>query len=98
MAANKKRRKHIPQRTCVACQEKKDKRKLTRIVRTPDRGAIIDLTGKLNGRGAYLCDNPACWEKALHSQLLDRALLTEVTNAEKEALAKHRPAAIVANR
>ena len=96
MATKKQRRKHIPQRTCVACRQKKDKRRLTRIVRTPDNGVLVDSTGKRNGRGAYLCDGPACWEKALNSQLLDKALRTEVTNAEKEALAEHRPVAISA--
>ena len=80
------RRKHIPKRTCVACRQKMDKRLLTRIVHTADEGVIVDMTGKRNGRGAYLCQNPECWDMALHSNLLDRALKTKISKDEKEAL------------
>lgn len=82
----KQRRKHVPKRTCVACRQKMDKRSLTRIVHTADEGVIVDLTGKRNGRGAYLCQNPECWEMALHSNLLDQALKTKISEVEKEAL------------
>jgi predicted RNA-binding protein YlxR (DUF448 family) len=82
-----KRRKHIPQRTCVACREKFDKRRLTRVVRVPEDGVAIDPTGKQPGRGAYVCDRPECWEKILSSNLLDRALRTKISATAKEALA-----------
>ena len=59
---------------CVACRERDAKRTLTRIVRTPDGQVVIDPTGRQNGRGAYLCDNPGCWEKAIRGGLLTRAL------------------------
>jgi predicted RNA-binding protein YlxR (DUF448 family) len=85
------RRKHIPQRTCVVCRLKIDKRRLTRIVRTKDSGVVIDPTGKLNGRGAYLCDNTDCWNEALKSQVLDRALQTEVAAEDKMALTSSMP-------
>lgn len=68
------RPKHVPRRTCVACRENDDKRSLTRIVRTPDGQVEIDLTGKKNGRGAYLCDRPACWTRAIETNILSRAL------------------------
>ncbi len=71
--------KHVPVRTCIACRTSGAKRALTRIVRTPEGDVRIDLTGKLNGRGAYLCDRPACWERALSSKLLNRALNVELT-------------------
>jgi len=86
-------RKHVPQRTCVACRRKLDKRRLTRIVRSPEVGVVVDRSGKLNGRGSYLCDDRACWQKALSGDLLDRALLTEVTEDEKARLAEHMPQA-----
>ena len=89
-----RRRKHIPQRTCVACREKKDKRLLTRIVRTPDDGVVIDRTGKRDGRGAYLCEQESCWDRALDGQLLDKALKIEITAEEKELLSRARPAGI----
>jgi len=88
-----RRPKHIPQRTCVACRQKVDKRRLTRIVRTHENGVVVDLTGKRNGRGAYLCDQAACWEKALgQSQLLDQALMTNVTSKERAEIATFKPA------
>jgi predicted RNA-binding protein YlxR (DUF448 family) len=86
-------RKHIPQRTCIVCRRKLDKRQLTRIVRSPDAEVVIDPSGKRNGRGAYLCDDRACWEKALSGRLLDKALLTDLSEDEKAQLAQHMPPA-----
>jgi len=61
-------------------------------VRTADGGTVVDATGKQNGRGAYLCDQMACWEKALeNSQLLNQALVTEVTSVERAEIATYRP-------
>jgi len=57
------RGKHVPIRMCVVCRRRRPKRELLRIVRTPE-GFILDESGKLPGRGAYVCpDNPACWEE-----------------------------------
>lgn len=82
------RPKHIPQRTCIACRQKVDKLRLTRIVRTTDDGVIVDPSGKQNGRGAYLCDQASCWDKALSSpQLLNQALMAEVTSEERVRIA-----------
>lgn len=64
---------------------------LTRIVRSPDGKVAVDPTGKRAGRGAYLCERAACWDKAIHTNLLERALQTSVSEMEKEALAAHRP-------
>lgn len=85
MAAKKpKRVKHIPQRTCVGCRAVMPKRGLVRIVRTPE-GVQIDLTGKLNGRGAYLHNAKACWQKALKGSLA-HALRTTLTEQDIEVL------------
>jgi uncharacterized protein len=65
--------KHIPQRTCVVCRTKDAKRGLTRVVRT-ETGLVVDATGKQNGRGAYLCDNPVCWQRAQETDILAKAL------------------------
>ncbi|CUS03976.2 conserved protein of unknown function [Candidatus Promineifilum breve] len=82
------RRKHTPQRTCIVCRGQFDKRRLTRIVRTPDAGVLVDPTGKRNGRGAYLCDQPACWAKVIrHAGILNQALNAAVTEAELAAIA-----------
>ena len=86
-----RRPKHVPQRSCIACRRKTDKRQLTRIVRSVDAGVVVDLTGKQNGRGAYICNQPECWDKILKTRLLEQALMTEVTEAEKEAIYACKP-------
>lgn len=87
------RPKHVPQRTCFVCREKRDKRQLTRLVRTPEGSVVVDLTGKQNGRGAYVCDDPACWDKLLsNGRLLNQALKTAVTAEALAAIATYRPA------
>ena len=80
------RPRHVPQRTCVVCRDKTNKRALFRIVRTADGQAEVDLTGRKPGRGAYLCDTPSCWERATKSNILDHALRTELTPETKDAL------------
>jgi len=79
-------RRHVPQRTCVACHLVRPARELIRIVRLPGGGVEVDETGKKSGRGAYLCSDAACWELALTKQRLERALKTETTAEEKEIL------------
>lgn len=75
--------KHIPQRTCIVCRETNAKRTLTRLVRTPDAGIQVDPSGKKSGRGAYLCDKPTCWERALSTDLLGKALKTTLTDEDR---------------
>lgn len=83
------RPRHVPQRMCVACREHAAKRALTRLVRTPEGTVEIDPTGKRNGRGAYLCDRRACWERAIKTGALARALNTSLTPDTIEALRAH---------
>jgi uncharacterized protein len=66
---------------CIACREHDAKRGLYRIVRTPEGAVEPDATGRRDGRGAYLCDRLACWERALASGMLSRALNVDI-NAE----------------
>jgi uncharacterized protein len=73
-AAALPRPRHVPQRTCVACRQGKAKRELVRVVRTPTGAVHIDPTGKLSGRGAYLCRAGECWRAALQRGVLPRAL------------------------
>lgn len=80
------RPKHVPQRTCVACRTTGAKRGLVRIVRGTDGSVEVDETGKKSGRGAYLCQNPECWDKALKSKLLEYALKTPISKEDKTAL------------
>ncbi len=83
------RPKHVPQRTCIACREKGDKRGLIRIVRSPEGRVAIDPTGKANGRGAYLCHKPGCWQKALDTPILARALNTDINADARMELEKY---------
>lgn len=69
--------KKIPQRQCMGCRERMDKRALIRVVRTPEGTVQLDFSGKLNGRGAYICPKAECLKKAQKSKALDRSL--EVT-------------------
>ena len=65
--------KKIVQRTCLGCKEAKEKKDLIRIVKQNDGNIFIDKTGKANGRGAYICNNVECLEKAIKSKRLDKA-------------------------
>ena len=69
--------KKIPQRQCMGCRERKAKRELIRVVRSPEGDVSLDFGGKKNGRGAYICPNMECLKKAIRSKSLDRSL--EVT-------------------
>ncbi len=69
--------KKIPQRQCMGCRERMDKRQLIRVVRTPEGEVKLDFSGKLSGRGAYICPKPECLQKAQRAKALDRSL--EVT-------------------
>lgn len=64
--------KKIPQRTCIGCKEKKDKKDLIRIVKDKDGNITLDRTGRANGRGAYICDNIQCLKKAIKTKALAR--------------------------
>lgn len=79
--------KKPPQRTCVGCRQIKSKWDLVRIVRTPEGAVEIDPTGKLSGRGAYVCPNRACFDLAVKGKRLDRALEVTVPDEVIEKLA-----------
>ena len=72
--------KKIPQRQCMGCRERRSKREMIRVVRSPEGDVSLDFGGKKNGRGAYLCPNMECLKKAIRSKSLDRSL--EVTIPE----------------
>ena len=66
-----------PTRTCIACKQQNDKKNLLRIVKT-EEGAVLDKTGKSNGRGAYICNDIKCIEKCIKSKALNRAFSTNI--------------------
>jgi len=78
--------KHSPQRTCIACRKVSDKRTLVRLV-VADNGRVdIDVSGKKEGRGAYLCPRKSCWELAVKKNRLDYALRTKLGDDDRQAL------------
>lgn len=80
------RPRHVPQRLCIACREHDAKRSYVRLVRTPDGTVEVDPTGKRNGRGAYLCRRRSCWQRAIDSRAIDRALKVQVDDETRERL------------
>lgn len=82
-----RRRRHVPQRTCVGCREVLAKRALIRVVRGPN-GVALDPSGKAPGRGAYVHEQRSCWERALKGSL-SKALRTELTDKELEELSAY---------
>ncbi len=71
--------KKIPMRMCTACREMKPKRELVRVVKTPEGEIRLDLTGKLNGRGAYICKSADCLKKAEKSGAFSRAFSCQIS-------------------
>ncbi len=78
--------KHIPQRTCVVCHKTRDKSELIRIVRRSDGSLVFDADAKEPGRGAYICSDGDCAEKAISKHLLGRAFKCNIDGAEYDKL------------
>jgi uncharacterized protein len=74
------KQRKIPMRKCVSCQEMFPKKELIRIVRDPQGEVKADLTGKMSGRGAYLCRNPECFTLAKKRKALERALEVKISD------------------
>ncbi len=78
--------KKIPLRKCIACGESRPKKELIRIVRNKENEINVDLTGKMNGRGAYICFKNQCFELAKKNKKLSKALETEISDEVYERL------------
>ncbi len=81
--------KHIPQRTCVACRQKRDKKDLIRLVRTNDGVVEVDASARKPGRGAYLCPRKSCWETGLERNHLERLLRIKLSDANHHCLVSY---------
>ena len=77
--------RHIPQRTCVACRRTGDQRTFIRLVRSPEGIVEVDERGKAPGRGAYLCQAAACWERGAKGSLAN-ALRANINGTNRDAL------------
>jgi predicted RNA-binding protein YlxR (DUF448 family) len=81
--------KSLPQRTCIACRQVKEKKCLIRLVSAENGAAEIDVLGKKPGRGAYLCPKRTCWELALRKNRLDYALRTRLRDDNRQTLREY---------
>ncbi len=80
--------KKIPLRKCVGCSEMKPKKELIRVLKTENDEITIDLTGKKNGRGAYICHDEECLNKAIKTKGIDRSLKVTLSQDVYEKLKK----------
>jgi predicted RNA-binding protein YlxR (DUF448 family) len=80
--------KKIPQRQCMGCRERMDKKALIRVVRGTDGSVSLDYSGKAAGRGAYICPKAECLKKAQKSKALDRSLEVEIPQEVYDRLAR----------
>ncbi len=67
-------------RRCIGCYESKPKKELIRIVKKTEGEIVLDITGKENGRGAYLCDNAKCLERVIKAKKLNKEFEMEINN------------------
>ena len=81
-----KEMKRIPQRTCMGCNTSKNKDELIRIVKDKNENIFIDVSGKANGRGAYICNSVECLEKAIKSKRLEKCFEVKIDNKIYESL------------
>jgi predicted RNA-binding protein YlxR (DUF448 family) len=79
--------KKIPMRKCLGCNEMKPKRELVRVVKSPEGEVSIDLIGKKSGRGAYICPDKKCFDKARKGKRFEKALETQIPEEVYEAMA-----------
>ena len=82
------KQKKIPLRMCLGCQEMKPKREMIRIVKNKEDEISVDSTGKKQGRGAYICKNPECFEKARKGKRLEKAFESKISDDIYEMLKK----------
>ena len=78
--------KKIPLRKCIGCGEMKPKKELIRVVKTPEGEIKLDFTGKLNGRGAYICNSVECLSKAQKQKSFSRAFASPIADEIYEQL------------
>ena len=80
--------KKIPQRQCMGCRERKNKRDMIRVVRTTEGTVSLDFGGKMNGRGAYICPCAECLKKARKAKSLERSLEVPIPEEVYDRLEK----------
>lgn len=80
--------KKIPMRQCIGCGEMRSKKEMIRILKTPEEEIVLDITGKKNGRGAYLCRERECLVRARKNKGLERSFKMSIPDAVYDNLEK----------
>lgn len=80
--------KKVPLRKCTGCGEMKQKKEMIRVLLSPDGGIMIDVIGKKNGRGAYICNSMECLQKARKNKGIERSLKVSIPEAVYNDLEK----------
>ena len=83
-----KTKNKIPMRQCTGCREMKNKKEMIRVLKTAEDEIVLDVTGKKNGRGAYICFSRECLEKARKNPGLERSLKASIPEEVYESLEK----------
>lgn len=78
----------IPLRKCTGCGEMKPKKELIRIVKTPENEILLDRTGKLNGRGAYICPDEECLKKARKAKRIEKSFCCGISDEVYDKIAE----------
>ena len=78
----------VPMRKCIGCGEMRNKKEMLRVLKTPEEEIVLDATGRKNGRGAYLCFDKECLQKAVKNRGLERSLKTAIPPSVYESLEK----------
>lgn len=82
------KKRKIPERRCLGCNEHKPKAELLRVVRTPEGEVVLDFKGKMNGRGAYICKQLSCLKKARRGGRIDKSLECVIPDQVYDAMEK----------
>lgn len=88
MGTNNMRVRKVPMRQCTGCGERKEKKELIRIIKTPEDLIEVDFTGKKNGRGAYICNSTECLKLARKRKSLERSLKTSIPDEVYQQIEK----------
>ncbi len=80
--------KKIPLRQCVGCREMKPKNELIRVIRTPEEQVLLDTSGKMNGRGAYVCPSKECFDRAIKTNAFNRSLKIQISDEIYDKLSR----------
>ena len=80
--------KSVPLRMCIVCKKMMPKKNLLRIIKNKDDEVFIDFTGKANGRGAYICDDPECIRTCIKKKMLNKAFKTDISDEIYNSIAE----------